>query len=326
MEISNKESVNCLDMLSDPVEAKARMSYAVRAVTRLRRYRDTVNRLERCAGTEKHLGDRAHAAENDTRVLLKCALDSLNEMRDSRTFEEMATVGAKLTGKGSSFDYSKSIKGAKEFLAEHFSKEDLEFLDECNETLKQHALDVRFAGVNIHTTLQHPGGKKSSIAFPTKLQPGHLGRISSTDFFGKYGTVITIPDPAFADDDCHHRLQVAQPGLVELVDPYSNLVGAFAYTRDSMARHTKVAQHFGRPHLRANPVAVIIAIAVVAAVLIIAGATLLIGCAAGAWSGSACDWGWGLLIAGAAIGVGLACYVGGCEIIIQGISLGVIGG
>jgi hypothetical protein len=313
-------------MMSDVVEANQRLLYAGRAAERLIRYRDTVNKLERCPGTEKHLGDRARSAENDTRVLLKCAIDSLNDLRDSRAIEAMAAAGAKLSGKGEALDFGKAIRGAKDILREKWPETSLGFLDECETLLHQYGLDVRSDEEVIQSKVKVPDGEEHSLAFSPKVRPGHAGRVSSAEFFGQFGSVITYTDPAFADDDCHHRQQNIKSVRPELTDYYAHLIGAFAHSRDSMARHAKVAEHFGRPHIKANPVAVIVAIAIVAAVLIVAGATLLIGCAADAWSGSACDWGWGLLIAGIAIGVTLACIEGGCVIVLQGIPVAVIGG
>lgn len=281
----------CFPLFTNYAEAVERLAFSSEAITRLAGYRDTVNKLERCPGAEKHLAARAHAAENDTRVLLKCALDSLNELRDSREIEKMVKGGSKVRGPGGDLDLRKAIAGARTFLEEMQPEVDLKFLDESAQLFEEFSLNVRLNDDRVTSSIKVPDGGSHKASFSPKVLPGQVGRVGTSEFFGRVGALLTLTDPAFADDDCHHRKQAAGLDRQASIDYYAHLVGGFAHARDAMARHTQVASHFGRPHIKAHPVAVIIVIAAVAAALIVAGVTLLIGCANGAWNGSACELG-----------------------------------
>jgi len=107
---------------------------------------------------------------------------------------------------------------------------------------------------------------------------------------------------------------------------YDTLVGVFGLARESMYRHARVVDRFGRAHLRGeDPItAAGIVIAVIAAAAVVAGAVIEIGCANGAWSGGICNWGLGLLLGAGVLGAVASCLIGGCDIILSGIQLVVI--
>src|SRR6476660_1139288 len=103
-----------------------------------------------------------------------------------------------------------------------------------------------------------------------QLRPAHAGKPN----------MFTPISPALADDDCHHERQTLIRDRKRVV-VYDTLVGVFGLARESMYRHARVVDRFGRAHLRGeDPItAAGIVIAVIAAAAVVAGAVIEIGCA-----------------------------------------------
>lgn len=309
-----------LKIMSDPVEAKERLLYAIRATERLFRYRDTLDELEHSVGTEKHFIDRTRRAENDTRVLLKCAIDSLNEVRDSRDIEDMAQITAKISGNGEALDFSTMINGAKKVLRENMPEISLSFLDECEAILKQYKLNARFDGDIIHTQVKMPDGKERKFTFSSKVHPGDSGRVNAAEFFGTVGATTTLAN--------HTQKFDLKP--TNRVDYYNQTIGAFAYARDTMALNTKVVEYFGRPNLKASffGLSIFVILLIVAiAVVIVAGITIKILCATGFMNGKDCDWGNYLIFGGLVAAIIVSCSIEpvSCALVLAAVPVAEIG-
>lgn len=314
---SRRDEHSRLALFTNYDEAVERLTFASAATGRLIRYRDTVNLLERFPGAARHIAERARDAENDMRVLLKCALDSLNELRDSGAMEGLVNEGAKLLE--SPDNIVRLFAAAPPALAEKLPGVDLSFLEESKKLIGQLELGVHRSGERIVAKFRLPGGERRSTALSPRARPGQLGRVSATDFFGRAGAVVVLVDPAFADDDCHHQKQTLQIGASQLPDYYAQAVGALAHARDFMATHARVAEHFGRPHITANPVWLLVGIAVLAAICFVAGAVISIGCSAGSWNKTVCDWGHALLTLGAiAFATSNCARSDKCQVYVQG--------
>jgi len=317
---------DCFSHITDLSRGLERMELAQQALVRLRRYRDTVNHLERCLNTEGHIAEQAWEAEQNARVLIRLALDSLNELADSGELARVEVEARRLAGAHGHIDLEAAFDGASSLFRERLPGFDAQIFEEAFQVVRDHGVRIKPSREGpLIAEFKMEDGRPHEERISLGRRVGNIGRVGSREFFAASGTIVTSPIPAYADDDCHHERQSVSAGDPRVRDGYGGVVGAMAYLRDTMARHAHVARYFGRPHVRNHPVAVLVALAIVAGSLIVAGTILLIGCAAKAWSGSACDWGWGLLAAGTVVGLIFLCGLGGCEVFFNGNQVATVG-
>lgn len=312
-----------LHLMTDEAEALERVGFVLDAVARLRRYRDTVNHLEHYPGTEDYLADRARDAENDTRVILKCALDCVNELRDSKQIDRICTDGLRICDSAQRLDLKKLFGEVKPFFRDKLPDLDTTFLEELSKLVEQLKLEIHLDSKKVKAKFKLPdNGEEHTFSFSPLARPGDLGRIGTAQLLGKAGPILTVSDPATADDDGHHGAQLARGNKPEIADAYAFFVGGLVRARDDMARHARVAQHFGRPHLKANgpftPLAIVLIIAAGAVATL--SAALIIDCANRNWKGNSCNWFVGLITLGLVLAFGAACKSDdqGCDVTVNG--------
>jgi hypothetical protein len=286
-------------------------------------FRDSSVERDECSNLRIQLAEKGVQAERELRILLNRGLDTLNELMDSSKMTSVLERAVEFFQTNGSKEFASGLAEAKKALAEHYSDIDFGFIDEAINQLEAFDIDIKSSGGRLHVGIKAGDDDRHAIFLEPQSSPGERGRVSTREFFrpSSNGSVLTSFLPGLVADDCHHKNQL--PGVIEggpsPFDIYGGLVGSFAMAKEGMYRHVRNMQEIGiGRHRGGNPiVAIVIILAVVAAALIVAGATIEIGCAAGAWNGSICDWGWFLILAGLVVGAGAVCVaLGECTFVV----------
>jgi hypothetical protein len=319
-------SNDCFETMTDLNSARESLHIVDASMRSLRRYNDQRHRIERCSNSGRQLAERAYEAERDLRIILKVGLDTLNDLVDSGRLESTFHHEAPKLGK--QVPFNEAFDGVKQFFSGHkdFADIDTSFLDDAMRIFRDHDVTAEWTRSGLLTRFKDTTGEIHAHQLDAVASPGDMGRLSTREFFSAKSDVVFTPMiAALADEDCHHEKQILIRDPKRLA-AYDTLVGVFGLTRESMYRHARVVDRFGRAHLRGEDplTAVAIILGVVAAVAVVAGVAIEIGCVEGAWTGSICAWGIGLILGGVVLGAVVACIAGGCEIILSGAQVVVI--
>jgi hypothetical protein len=323
----NKRHKDCFDVLVNLDAAEERVQTAMAAYSRYASYWTLHNKvreqdpkeLESCPELLRQVAERAVDGERDLRILLKEGIDAVNEVADSGRLESVIEKANDFFTKHSLADLENGLRAAQKGLAKRYPAADLSFLDSAFDLLKKNVESLQVEKGNITVTYKAGDKKTERVVIEAKPRPGQVGRFSARDFFGR---PITASVPVYVPADCHHRTQTATDNdLGKILDVYGSLLGGFAAAKESAYRHVRKVNEIGITRRRGNdPItAIIVIVAAVAAALVIAGVVIEVGCAAGAWSGDVCDWGWGFIVAGIILGGILCVAAGACDLVINGI-------
>jgi hypothetical protein len=316
-------SDDCFETMTDLTSARERLRIVDASLRSLRRYNEQRHRIERCPNSGRQLAERAYEAEKDLRIILKMGLDTLNELVDSGRLESAFHPEPSQVGK--QVPFYEAFNGVKQFFSGHkdFADIDTTFLDDAMEIFREHDVTAEWTRSGLLTRFKDATGEIHAHQLDARAMPGDLGRISAREFFSAKSSVGLTPMlPALGDEDCHHEKQTLIHNTERLA-AYDTLVGVFGLARESMYRHARVVDRFGRAHLRGEDplTAALIILGVVAAAALVAGVTIMVGCAEGAWTGNICFWGLGLFIGGGALGAAVACIYGLCKIVLSGLEI-----
>jgi hypothetical protein len=208
--------------------------------------------------------DRAYAFERHTRILLKESLDTLNELRDSGQLQSIFS-NAKDLLKG--FDPAGVIEEGRVKLRRLDESLDLDFLDEATELVRKLKIKVkpREGGLIELRTTGPTGDIERKLLVDGSLRPGSIGRVSTREFFGNFGTSLIVDrEPRFPPPDCHHRAQ--RFGLeVDRIDVYGGVLAGMARLKELAYRHARKVEELGHGDLQGAELAT----AVIAGIIVI---------------------------------------------------------
>lgn len=307
---------NCLNAMTDPDTALDRFALAASCGSALKLYNANRIALENC--TPATLADRAYEAEANYRVILKAAIDSINELRDSGDTAQFRANAP--YEPGALLPLGDAILGAKNFFASdaRFNGIDISFLDDAASMVARYGLAVTWTQRGIAANFRDATGQNHAHDIDMLPRPGGLARLGSREFFAGNDKGVFAPLTPSIGDASRHDARQGQRGDKPLAF-YDTLMGGFALARETMYRHARVVQRFGKPHIRGNDPLVVIFFAgmAIAAALEIGGTLLEIGCKFKLWSGKICDWAWLLILGGIAVGALTICVTGAagaCEV------------
>jgi hypothetical protein len=282
-------------MFTDLTEARARLDLASDAALRLARYRDAYAALAASPGGAAKLGERARDAENDMRILLRGALDTINDFYDSGEAGG-AIAAVEAANLGPALDLGKIFSKAVGLLAEQKIDLDPSLVTEVQSAVAQIGLKASVAGGSVVVEAR---SAKQSFAFDRR--PGDFGRVSASSFFGKVGPRVRVTGSAAADPDTHHEEQQVSGAAGARVDAYGAMIAALAQARDAMADHRAVAEYFGRPHILAEGLIAAVVLIIVGVILTAVGVTLTVLCTQGQLNTVGCAFGLALFVLGGAV-------------------------
>jgi hypothetical protein len=288
-----------LVLLCDDETMRGRLSLAAACAMRLRKYRGQVSAIERLSGTEHSLVDRARAAEQQGRVLIKLTLDGLNDLRDSGTLQNLGGLfDDKAPKLRDQFEGMKknitAFKNAFPDVASFFDA----LADESLTMLNQTDLNIEAQEKDLMVSVKGLDGKPFSRRISGSGQVGGLGRVSTRDFFSARAPSVT---------HVHRRLRSD-----ELPDPYGEFVALLAHVRDELAHQTRLAEYFGRPHVRGHGA---ILAAIIFGPILLVGLGITIACGVDKQiSSGVCNVGNALLLGGLAGGAATCAMMPGSQV------------
>ncbi len=310
---------SCFDLVRDPDRERERLDTASTCFATVHNYRSFLQHVTdheskkpgSCRGLRHHITDRAYDAELATRILIKRALDSLNELYDTDELHKgLQRFASDIKERGTGA-LEKILDEARHQIPDAFPGFDVRVFDEASAILKDRAVKVQSRGEHVVLTTRGLDGKDQRVALGTQLVNGALGTVSAAQYFGAGGNRLSAgAAPIFVPDSCHHRHTILVAGqVVRTWDAYSGSLAGLSTTIQLMYRHARTVDEIGHGPLRgSDPVtAILVAIGVVAAVLIIVGAV----------TGN-----WGVLGFGIVLAAGVICVAtGACSLIIAGITV-----
>jgi hypothetical protein len=321
----------CLKLVADFENALDRLDVASGAAAHMKDFQRMLDSIAggkapECRNMREQAAEMAFDAERQTRVMGRLGLDAMNELRDSGMLEQALTRAAKEVSRTHGKEVlPAAIKRAKKALAEQAPGMDTTFLDEAARLLERHEVSVRSERQGLRVELAMGDGTKMSYRIDPVSRPGSVGRVGSRELFAVDQTTLKAPVATFRPEDCHHRNQVvAQAHEAMAIDHYGLFVGAQKNASELIYAYARQVSEIGAGYLSGrDPVtAVLVALAIVAAALVIAGATIEIGCAAAAWSGDVCDYGFWMVLGGIVLG-GIACVTAGACTAVAGVLAGI---
>jgi hypothetical protein len=270
----------CAALLGDPARAERRAADAVDAVAEFTEYRKLLTGLTQlspeqraaCTGLGAAVADRAFDAEVRGRVLIKHALDSLNELRDGGVlYETLASVGKDLSGEGTPAVLDKVRRGAAA-AGERFGEQTAGLLEEAAKAAD--ALGLGFSTQKDVLLVHRKNGPHGEDHFrlATTRQLGQAGRVSSAEFFGGRNGAFAAAPGLYAPRDCHHS-PIRGTASVADADFYAAAVGGLATSKALMYQHARRVSELGPRGLRGEVplTAFLIGIAVIGAALVVIG-------------------------------------------------------
>ena len=278
---SGKESP-CAGLLGGKGRAERRFADALSAVSELSDYRKLLSEIQQmspearasCPGLSAAVTDRAFDAEVAGRVLIKHALDSVNELRDEGIFyDAFGKLARELSGDGAKGFFEKLRKEAGP-ARERFGGAAADLLDEASRAAE--ALGLGFSTERGALLVRRKNGPQGEDQFrlATTRQLGQAGRVSSAEFFGgRNGRAFVTPPSLYTPIDCHHRPIRVRSDVAVDIDVYAATVGGLGATKGLLYQHARRVAELGPRGLRGeDPVtAILVAIAVVGAALVIYG-------------------------------------------------------
>jgi hypothetical protein len=282
MKIPSKKESLCTGIFGGKGLTERRLADALGAVSDLSDYRKLLLEVQQmseearksCPGLAASITDRAFDAEVSGRILIKHALDSVNELRDEGSF------------------YGTFEKVARDFFSdgtqgffEKLRKESSSIRERCGDAvadlLDEAAKAVETLGINFShegdTLLVHrkkgPQGE-DVLRLATKRQLGQSGRVSSTEFFGGRNDLAFVTHPIlYTPVDCHHRPIFTHTDIAADMDIYAAIIGALGTTKGLLYEHARRVAELGPRGLRGEaPVVIAVLVAVVVgATLVVAG-------------------------------------------------------
>lgn len=272
----------CAGVLGGRSRAERRLPDVLGAVSELGDYRNLLSDIQRmspearvaCPGLAATVTDRAFDAETAGRILIKHALDSVNELRDEGVFyDAIGKLARELSGGGA--------KGFFERLREEAGPAREKFGSTAGVVLEQAAeaaaaLGLEFTAQRGSLLVHRKNGPQGEDRFQlaTTRQLGQAGRVSSDEFFGgRTGRSFVTSATLFTPVDCHHRPIRVRSDVAAAVDLYGATIGGLASTKGLLYQHARRVAELGPRGLRGeDPVtAILVAIAVVGAALAVYG-------------------------------------------------------
>jgi hypothetical protein len=270
----------CTELLGDPARAERRVADAFDAVAEFTAYRKLLWGVAQlspearaaCPGLGATIADRAFDAEVSGRVLIKHALDSLNELRDGGgLYETLGTVAQGLSAEGTSSVIEKLRRDAASG-GDHLGEQAAGLLDEAAKAIE--AIGLGFSSQKGALLVHRKNGPQGEDQFrlATTRQLGQAGRVSSAEFFGGRNGAFATSPALYAPKDCHHSPLRIKDAVAD-VDFYAAAVGGLATSKALLYQHARRVSELGPRGLRGeDPVtAILIAIAVVGAALVVIG-------------------------------------------------------
>lgn len=316
------EAIADLDVLRQRLQ---RTANTYKHIKNYQRFHDEIVRSLRddpaCAERIRpHLAERAYEAEAHARVLCDDTLATLNELRDSGQLEPALQRAAQRMSRIQESPVD-ALHAVRRGLREDWPELDTGFLDEAEHLFKQQGIRIRRTkGRNPAASIE-VGGEVHDFTVSAAPRPGAPGGVTREEFFAGTNYGPLAPEVALlVPSDCHHRLTISPTRHDAPIDAYTTLVASLTVLREQMYHHARQMEEVGPSDLQGNApiVAIAVALIIIGAALVIAGAVIEIGCAAGAWSGSVCDWGWVLLGFGVIFVAGGICVaVGACAFVVS---------
>jgi hypothetical protein len=278
---SGKESP-CAGILGGKGRAERRLANALDAVSELGEYRKLLSEIQQmspearasCPGLAAAVTDRAFDAEVTGRVLIKHALDSVNELRDEGVFYDTCEkVARELSGDGAK-NFFADLRKKAGFARERFGPAAADLLDEAAGAAEKLGLEFSAQRGSLLVRWKNGPYGEDQFRLATTRQLGQAGRVSSAEFFsGRNGRAFVTPPSLYTPVDCHHRpIRVGSQTAVE-VDTYAATIGGLGTTKSLLYQHARRVAELGPRGLRGeDPVtAILVAIAVVGAGLVVYG-------------------------------------------------------
>lgn len=278
---SEKQSL-CAGVLDSKGRTERRLTDALSAVSELSDYRKLLSEIQQmsqeastsCPGLAAAVTDRAFDAEVSGRVLVKHALDSVNDLRDEGIFyDTFGKVAQELSGDGAQAFFEKLRKEATSS-SERFGDAVVNLLDESAGAVK--ALGIEFSVQRDSLLIRRKNGPQGEdeLQLATTQQLGQAGRVSSTEFFGgqKDLSFVTFPS-LYSPVDCHHRPnRITREAAVD-IDIYAATIGGLGTTKSLLYQHARRVAELGPRGLRGeDPVtAILVGIAIIGAALVVVG-------------------------------------------------------
>jgi hypothetical protein len=325
---------DCFSLFTNFSDASERLKVTASSAAHLMEFRNKLEKLSKekmCSkaypNMHRHMTDAAYEAEYHTRIISKYGLNAMNELRDSgmlnKTLDRIIK-GSEITKKS----IPDAISKAKKHLSKEFKDIDTSFLDEALSVYDQLDIELRVEKEKIFVEGRLGDGGKVRFPVSAGPKPGNKGRLSSSEFFTglSSGEAIKVAGAYWVPENCHHRERAPFGNLMEKdLDIYGAYVGAMKNSNELSYLYARRLEEVGTPSISGrDPVtAILVALAIVAAALVISGIVIEIGCAADAWSGDVCDYGFWLIFAGIILG-GVVCVASGfCELVIGVIAVSI---
>ncbi|MGB8319199.1 MAG: hypothetical protein WCE54_13785, partial [Ignavibacteriaceae bacterium] len=252
------------------------------AFSKLNQYKKLLNDIQKldkkdsnqCPEISNAVTDYAFNAEANSRLLIKNALDSINDLRDSGALYQIVDDAGKELSKMKSIEILNRLETEGKKAKEQFGSETAEIFSEAVKSLK--SLDIKLSAKEgkIIVNKKIVGDQSAKVELSTKRQPGQMGRISSDEFFsGKGGRIFVSPGQLYLPPDCHHKPPSIKESDRIPADIYAGTVSGLAMTKGLFYQHARRVMELGPRGLRGeDPVtAILIAIAVIGAALVIYG-------------------------------------------------------
>lgn len=280
--MASKKSGACGGLLHDKVRVQRRLVDALGAVSGLKGYRQLLSDIQgldsekkaSCPDLGRAVADRAFDVEAGGRVLIKHALDSINDLRDTgelyMLMENAAQELSDLDGKDLVKRLEKEGKRARESMGD--AAGDM-FVEAVN-ALKDQELGFSLKNGNLVVRRRIGEGQSDKVTIAVTRQPGQMGRVSSDAFFGgRNGRDFVTPNRTFLPADCHHLPALVNRKYEIPVDIYEGTVSGLGMTKSLLYQHARRVSEIGPRGLRGeDPVtAILIAIAVIGAGLVVYG-------------------------------------------------------
>jgi len=298
---------DCAAILHDPERALRRLGAALEAVAELDRYRELLLQVQalapsdaaRCPGLAATVTGRAYAAETAGRILLKHALDSLNDMRDGGwLYAEFGSFAAGFAGPDGGDAWFERVRQDAGAARQRFGESAGRLLEQAANA--RQALGLSFVFEQDTLVVRQRDLDPDGVRIATLQQTGQAGRMSPEQLFqgarlAGFARPLTVPAPS----DCHHRPVLVPRQGVRPVDLYAAALGGIVASKDMLYQQARRNDELGPRGLRGeDPVtAILVAIAVIGAALVVYGiatddrqlaefgAVLLVGAALAAFPG-----------------------------------------
>jgi hypothetical protein len=272
----------CRKVLHDPAHAESRLDDSLKALAGLNSYAkvlQAINGLDTktrssCPELGLAIADRAYDAEIDGRILVKHALDSLNDLRDSGELYGLLDQVREDFSKNDDQYFMDILDREGKKAREKLGDGSVDIFREAVNSVKK--LELKFSSKDdrIVVSRRNASGEADKVEIATTRQAGQMGRVSSGEFFGgRDGKAFISPNRIFVPIDCHHRpARVGETHRLPL-DIYAGAVGGLAMTKSLLYQHARRVSELGPRGLRGeDPVtAILVTIAVIGAALVIYG-------------------------------------------------------